>query len=124
VWLFSDCLLYINEEVSRETGKYGAMQHEIDYDKNNVSETEVNKIASAFTSAGFFDNTVTKYVYLDKADNRYELFISCHSSICDSEEDIAAYTQLRSDLQALIPENKIILFLVVDSIDNVVKRIE
>jgi hypothetical protein len=41
-----------------------------------------------------------------------------------NQEAIAAYTQLRNDLQTFFPNNKIILLFVVNDLNNVVKRFE
>jgi hypothetical protein len=51
------------------TKTYGVMNHEIAYDKGNIPEAEVNKIAEAFFSTIFFDEAVTKYVYVEKVNN-------------------------------------------------------
>ena len=42
------------------------MKHEISFDENNITETEVNKIADGLTKMTFFDDAVTKYVYAKK----------------------------------------------------------
>lgn len=62
--------------IGTDTKTYGIMKHEIAFDKNNISENEVNKIADGFIKTTFFDEVVTKFVYAKKVNNNYELSIS------------------------------------------------
>ncbi|MBT2564879.1 hypothetical protein J7E50_24660 [Pedobacter sp. ISL-68] len=110
--------------VGTDTKTYGVMKHEIAFDKNNISETEVNKIADGLTKTVFFDEAVTKYVYAKKLNDSYEISISCDKSITSNEEALQPFVQLRTELQTLFPDNKIAFNLVVDSLDNIVKRLE
>ena len=112
-----------NGRLTESTKKYGAMNHEIAY-QSNINENEADKIAEAFEKITFFDDAITKYVYLEKINNNYEISISCNESI---KNDIAAaqtFVYLRNDMQKFFPDNKIIFKLVVNDLDNVVKRIE
>jgi len=106
------------------TKKYGIMKHEIDFDKENVSEGEIDVIADCLTKTTFFDETVTKYVYVEKEDDKYEISISVIEGIENDNQVIELYAMLRKDIQVLLPDNKIILKLVTGSLDNEVKRIE
>lgn len=110
--------------VGADTKTFGIMKHEIAFDKNNISETEINKIADGLTKTTFFDEAVTKYVYAKKVNNNFELSISCDKSITSSAEALEPFVQLRKELQTLFPDNKIVFNLVVDNLDNVVKRLE
>lgn len=112
-----------NGRLTESTKNYGTMGHEIMY-QNNINENEVDRIADALTKEAFFDDTFKKYVYLEKIDDNYEISISCTESI---KFDLAAsdsFVQLRNNMQKSFPNNKIILKLVVDNLDNVAKRIE
>lgn len=113
-----------NTNAGTETKTYGIMKHEISFDKNNISESEVNKIADGLIKTTFFDEAVTKYVYTKKIDNKYELSISCDKFVTSSEESLKPFVDLRNDLQKEFPNNKVIFNLVVDNLDNVVKRLE
>ncbi|SHL22459.1 hypothetical protein [Chryseobacterium polytrichastri] len=104
--------------------KYGIMKHEIAFDKNNISESEVNKIADGLTRTTFFDEAVTKYVYTKKVNDDFEISISCDKSVTSNAEALQPLVQLRTELQGLFPNNKIVFNLVVDNLDNVIKRIE
>lgn len=107
-----------------ETSKtYGALQHEIVYD-SSIKVTEVDRIAAAFEQTTFFDNAVQKFVYLEKIDNSYEISISCDHSVENNPQVQEPFVQLKNEMQKLIPNNKIVLKLVVESLDNVAKRIE
>jgi L-lactate permease len=112
-----------NGRLAESTKKYGTMNHEIAY-QSNINENEVDKIAVAFEKTFFFDDAITKYVYLEKIDNNYEISISCNESVKDDAIAAQPFVQLRDDMQKYFPHNKIILKLVVDNLDNVVKRIE
>ncbi len=107
-----------------ETKVYGIMKHEIAFDKNNMTEAEVNKIADGLTRTTFFDEAVTKYVYAKRVNNIYELSLSVVGGIENDKQALQAFIDLRTELQSMFPSNNIILKLVVDNIDNVVKTIE
>lgn len=116
--------LFIDKATSSEiTKEYGVMNNEIVFD-NSVSAAEVDKIAVAFEKTTFFDNTVTKFAYLKKINNNYEISISCNKSIQNEREAQEPFVELRNDMQNLFPNNKIIFNLVVGNLDNVVKRLE
>lgn len=106
------------------TKTYGIMKHEIAFDKSNVSETEVNQLADGLTKTTFFDEAVTKYVYAKKVNDKYELSISVVDGIANDNQALQPFKDLRTDLQKLFPNNKIVFKLVVDNLDNVLKTIE
>jgi len=112
------------DNASISTKTYGIMKHEISFDKNNISETEINKIADGLTKTTFFDEAVTKYVYAKKVNNTYELSISVVDGIATDSQALQPFVDLRTDLQTLFSNNKIVFKLVVDNLDNVVKTIE
>lgn len=112
------------ENASISTKTYGIMKHEIAFDKSNISETEVNQIADGLTKTTFFDEAVTKYVYARKINDKYELSLSVVDGITIDNQAIQPFIELRTDLQTLFPNNKIVIKLVVDNLDNVVKTIE
>ncbi|MGE6354245.1 hypothetical protein ACQKCJ_10250 [Flavobacterium sp. NPDC079362] len=99
------------------------MNHEIVY-QTNINENEVNKIAKAFTKETFFDDSITKYIYLEKIDNNYEISISCNESISYDPVAYSSFVELRKNMQKDFPDNKIIFKPVVKDLNNVVKRIE
>jgi hypothetical protein len=113
-----------DDSVGDTTRTYGAMKHEISFNTDNISEAEVDRLADAFTKSIFFDDAVTKYVYVEKKENNYELFISCDPSVAEDEGAYLPFIQLKNDVTRFFPKNKIVLNLVVDDISNVVKRIE
>jgi hypothetical protein len=110
--------------VGTDTKTYGIMKHEIAFDKNNISESEVNKIADGLTKTTFFDEAVTKYIYAKKVKSDFEIYISCDKSVTNNSEALQPFVQLRSELQIMFPDNKIVFNLVVDNLDNIVKRLE
>jgi hypothetical protein len=103
---------------------YGVIKNEIDFDKSNISESEIDKLADGFTKIDFFNPVQKKYVYVNKIGNNYEISISCNNKIENNVDLINAFAQLRTEMQTLFPNNKIIFNLVVDDIHNVVKRLE
>lgn len=112
-----------NGNLSESTKHYGAMNHEIVY-QNNINENEVDKIAESFTKGFFFDNALTKYVYLEKINKNYEISISCNESVKDNPVAYEPFITLRNEMQKDFPRNKIIFKMVVDDLENVVRRIE
>jgi len=67
---------------------------------------------------------VTKNVFAKKKNNTYELSISVVTGIESDNQALQAFVGLKDDLQSLIPENKIVINLVVDYLDNIIKRLE
>lgn len=112
-----------NGVLTESTKTYGAMNHEISY-QSNINENEADKIASAFIKTTFFDDAIKKYVYLKKIDNNYEISISCNESVKDDVSASQPFVELRDNIQKFFPNNKIIFKLVVNDLDNVVKKIE
>lgn len=120
-------LIFLSEQVintSITTRSYGPMQHEIAFDNSNISEKEVDQIAEGFTTTTFFDHSVTKFVYAEKIKSDYVLSISVIEGIEADEKALQPFIQLRNDMQSLFPNHKVIFNLVVNDLDNVVKRIE
>lgn len=112
------------ESAGIDTKTYGIMKHEIAFEKNNISEVEVNKIADGLTKTTFFDEAFTKYVYAKKVNNKYELSISVVDGISNDSQALQPFIDLRINLQTMFPSNKIVFKLIVDNLDNVVKTIE
>jgi len=113
-----------NLTAASQTKIYGVMKNEIAFDKKNVSENEVDGIADGLTKCTFFDIAVKKYVYVKKVGTNYEISISCSKDVTASPDNLTAFVQLRNSMQKLYPQNKVIINLVVDDLDNVVKRLE
>jgi hypothetical protein len=103
---------------------YGRLKHDISFEKANISETEVNGIAEALTKTSFFDNEKTKSVDVKKVGTSYELNLYCNDSIKTNREAIDYFRTLQTDVQKSFPDNKIIFNLVVETPENVVKRLE
>lgn len=117
-------IFFLSDAFSTTSKTYGMMKHEIIYDKNNISETEVDQLAEAFTETTFFDQAKTKYVFVKKVETRFEIFLSCNEIVINNSDAIEPFFSLRTELQLLFPDNKIIVNLTVDNYDNVVKRLE
>lgn len=111
-----------NASTSAKT--YGIMKHEIAFDKDNITETEVNQLADGLIKTTFFDEAVTKYVYAKKVNNTYELSLSVLDGIANDSQALQPFIDLRTNLQTLFSNNKITFKLVVDNLDNVVKKLE
>lgn len=109
---------------SKDTKTFGVTKNEIVFDKKNISIKEINEIGKALSKAAFFDNSATRYVYAKKVVNNFEISISCDKSITNNSEAFDGFVQIRNELQTFFPGNKIIIVLVVDNLDNVIKRIE
>lgn len=117
-------ILFIeNEGFNEETKQYGIMKNEIVYE-DNIPANEVDKLAEGFEKTTFFENTTKKYVYLKKDNSTYEISISCNESIDNNPEVQMPFVLLRREMQKQFPNNKIVFNLVIDNLDNVIKRIE
>lgn len=105
---------------------YGAAGHEIGFDKTNLAESEVDALAAGFEQFGFFNDGKNGkwFVYVRKIENRYEISVSVDKSAAHNPQNVKFFARLRDEMQALFPNNKIILNLIVDDLDNVVKRLE
>jgi hypothetical protein len=106
------------------TKTYGIMKHEISFEKDNISELEIEKIADGFIKTGFFDQAVTKYVYAKKNGNNYEISISVVEGVENDSEALEPFIELRNDLQTFFVDSKITFNLIVDDLDNVVKQLK
>ena len=72
--------------------------------------------------AGFFDDEVTKYVHVEKVGNDIELYISVADGAATDNTTLALFRGLLKVVQERSPDNRIYLNLVVERLDNVVKR--
>jgi len=103
---------------------FGKLKHEILFDKNNITENEVDKIGEAFVQTNFFDNEQQKFVDAKKVGNDYEIAVYCNNSIKTDAEAVGYFADLRGEMQKMFPDRKIIFNLVVSTPDNIVKRLE
>ena len=104
--------------------EYQSLKHEIYFLRSNISVEEIDNLAAGLTKVGFFNEVSRREVYVRKVKDTYEVFIPCTSEIMTDPNLYKEFIPLRNDVQQLFPRNKIILNLVVKSLDNVVKRIE
>jgi cyclophilin family peptidyl-prolyl cis-trans isomerase len=114
-------------DVAANTGTiktYGVIKNEIHFDKSNISAHEIDEIANGLKTITFFDETVKKDVYVKKVKDNYEISIACSKSVEGNTAAVAIFVQLRDNMQKTFSHNQIVFNLVVDSLDNVVKRIE
>lgn len=111
-----------NANVTTKT--YGTLKHEILFERDNITEAEVNKIGNGFTQTNFFDKEKQKFVDVKKVSNSYEIALYCNDSIKTDTESNVYFNNLRNDMQKLFPDNKIIFNLVIDTPENIVKRLE
>ena len=117
-------VLYFAGALNGQSVKYfGALQHEIAYDDNNIAPDEVDRIGSALTRAGFFDQAVKKTADATKDGDSLILNMYCLKSSRNSEF-IELVRTLREDVQQSFPRNPIIIDLVIETPDNRIARIE
>jgi len=122
--IFIKVVVSPTDDTSISTNTYGVFNHEISYDNENITTNGVDTLALAFTVTGFFSMNKTKYVFVEKVDNNYEISISCQQSITNDTLSLEQFTQLRESVQSYYPKNKIIFNLIFDTWDNVLKRLE
>ncbi len=106
-----------------DTKTYGPTQNEITYEKS-LTVVEVDKMADALFSTGFFDDAEKKYVYERKVGNDYELRIGIEPNRVNEDGFKQAFKGFRDDLQTLFPNNKIVILLIGETVDDILARIE
>ena len=116
--------LFSKPKVMQTMKAYGKMIHEVTYDKNNITEEEVDYLAAALTRANFFDETATKFVYIKKIHKTVELSISVNPLITGNPPAMQAFVDLRKEMQKQFPNNIITINLVVYNFNNVIARIK
>ncbi len=116
--------LFSKPKVEQTMLAYGKMKHEVTYDKNNITEEEVNYLADGLTKANFFDQTETKYVYIKKNHKTVEISISVNPLITSNQPAMRAFVDLRKEMQMKFPNNKIVINLVVYNFTNVIARLK
>jgi hypothetical protein len=104
--------------------EYRTLKHQIYYLQSNISVEEIDKLAAGLTETGFFNEVSRREVYIRKVNDTYEISIPCTSEIKTDPDAYKGFIPLRNGMQQLFPDNRITLNLVVESLDNVVKRIE
>jgi hypothetical protein len=107
-----------------DTRHYGELRHEITYDKNKMTESEADMLADVMVQAGFFNEATTKYLYVEKTGNTFTLSIPVIEGVQDNPEFLDQFSTLQDYIQNALPESRIALHLVVDRLDNIVKKIE
>jgi hypothetical protein len=117
-------VLYLAGGFGQQTFKtFGSLRHEIAYSESNISPEEVDRLGSALTSSGFFDQEQQKTVDASKDGDRYILNIYCNESV--REPEAMEYMRgFRRELQESFPSNPIVLDLVIGTPDNRIARIE
>ncbi|WP_299769079.1 hypothetical protein [uncultured Dokdonia sp.] len=113
------------EESQLTTKQYGlTVKHEIEYNSSDFTETEINRIADGFIEHAFFDLDTAKYVYAEKESNSYILYIGISELYANDPETLDEFKSLRDKMNNYITEKTVIIKLVVDALDNVVKIID
>lgn len=113
------------EEYNAASKTYGKMQHEIYYNKNNISESEVDRIADVSIKSNLFLDSQGKwYAYARKVDTDYEISLSVSRTTLNDRDYLKFFAEERGYIQAYFPNNKIIINLVEGNFDKVEKRIE
>lgn len=116
-------IVVFEENVQLQSKTYGPTHNEVVYDQN-ITEREADNMAQALKNATFFDDASTRYALVKKTENSYDIYIAVNDGATSQYPIIQAFTNLRSDLQKSFPNNKIVISLFVDNIDNVVKKIK
>lgn len=106
------------------TKTYGNLKHEILFDKTNISEREVDRIADGLKKTTFFDSERQKFVDAKKVGNNFEINLYCNESIKTDSQALGYFRTLQNDMQKIFPDNKIVFNLVVGTPDNIIKRLE
>lgn len=116
----------ITLEESQVTSKeYGlTVKHKIEYNSSNLTEAEVDHIADGFIEHAFFDLDTAKYVYAEKKENTYILYIPILQAYVNDQETSRELKILRDKMDIYIKDQSVTIKLAVDALDNVVETIE
>ncbi len=118
-------IVTVAEELNTVTKTYGKGGHEISYNKNNISESEVDQIGDAAVKSNLFlDSSGKWYAYARKVGSDYEISLFVNRATLTDKEYLKFLSETRGYTQASFPNNKIILNLVVEDFNKVEKRIE
>jgi hypothetical protein len=114
---------YLDSTTPVKEKTYGRLQHDINFDKTNISEDEVDSIATALRKWTYFDDEVRKSVDVRKIGDRYVLSLYCTDSIRSDPQAIKPFEELLREMQSSFPNNPITFELVIGTADNVVRKI-
>lgn len=103
---------------------YGAVRHEVNYDKPNITESEVDAVAAGLEKINVFNDQAKWYVYVQKVKSDYEITFGVNKTILQSPQDLDYFRNNRDKMQELFPNNKIVFKLAADDLDNPFKRFE
>lgn len=118
-------IVYSTDPIATADSKvYGRLRHEILFNKDNISEHEVDRMAESLTNATFFDEVQQKSIFLQKENRRYVLVIPVIERAWEDPEAIGFFDGLQEDLQREFPGNKIVIDLFEEDISDVKKRLE
>jgi hypothetical protein len=106
------------------TEKFGKMEHEVTYDRNNITDEEVVYLAHGLIRANFFDEAATKFVFIKKTKKTCEFSISVNPLVTSNPEAMQAFVDVKKSMQGQFPNNPIILHLVVYNFNNVIQTIK
>jgi hypothetical protein len=110
------------DQANIKTKTYGlTVKHEIAFNQTNISEQDVDKIAEGLRETGFFDLYVSKYVYAEKSENKYEISISVIEGMANDNNALQPFIDLRTQMDKYFPNDIVEFKLTVDYLDNVVK---
>lgn len=107
-----------------EARTYGAMGNEIAYEAGNLTTAEVDECAKALEIAGFFDSSQTSYIYLEKSGDTLLFSANVLDTNINDPEVVAWFSQMQDDLEAALPDRKVVINLMRDDIENVARRFE
>lgn len=112
-------------DTAQETSKtYGRLKHEIGFNKGNISETEIDRIAEGLQETTFFDEEYQKFVYVGKKGNDYEFYFAFERGILQNMEALKPYENLRDEIQKLFPNERVVFLMTIDNYGNVVRRMD
>ncbi len=101
---------------------FGNVQHEIHY-TNNVTDDEADDIGNALMTNGLFGNNEKSYIYTDKKNQVFLLYVVLDELSIYNPEIIQYYKELEEDVESTTDYSASIL-LCVESLDDVRETIE
>ena len=103
---------------------YGQMKHTISFEKDNITEPEVDRIANTLTNTNFFDEAMQKNIFVKKSEAEYDLYIPTTSGTWNNDDALNVFKTLKNAAQDQFHDKKIVINLCDKTVDSVKKRID
>lgn len=103
---------------------YGQLQHEIYFQKRNISYSEVDKVADALTQSDYFGQDYQRFIFLEKEDDKYIVSIFREDDCLNNQETVNYLDNVRLYVEQFFPENKLVFNLCAEEVTKIRKVLQ